>query len=536
MVRRTVTLAIGILLVSAAAASGATITVDAGSGDDAAPGTAGAPVRTIARAAALVTTGDTVEVRGGVYRETVTLTRKASGVTFRAAPGARPVVDGEGVRTFGIDVRGASGAVIDGFEVRDQTTTGIRIAKGEGNTVTGNVVHSIGPDSEARGIWLVQTAHNTVTRNVIYLVRKDGIRDWMSLDDRITSNRILLSHNGISFNSTTGAYAANNRMAHNQVGFVAKHVSHESVLGYWSLAQAHLSRFWHNTIEDSSETGIWLGSSDAPLDHLSVASNQLRGGGLSFVRDMPGLRGPHVKLDGNLYLRRGARPQSIYKEGWQREPAPVTDFGTYTDELGWDRHGWVGKVGAARRTAGADRGDAYGRQLGSDGVPAAPVTWSPIAMTPIDSSSTGSWATRKHLDEVADDNQTTYWMTDTAADEFVTLDLHGRQAFNTLIASVYRHYDKRNIHGYRFEVSDDGRAWRTIAEGANPDTAGSSLKYELDEPVSARYLRYTMVDTSCTSYEPRTACGEYFVVSDIAAGLLAPTRRRASTTSRGLLR
>ncbi|MGV9271133.1 RICIN domain-containing protein [Kitasatospora sp. NPDC003701] len=66
-------------------------------GDDAAPGTAGAPFRTIQRCADVAVAGDTCLIQAGTYRETVT--PRASGrpgapITFATAPGARVTVDG----------------------------------------------------------------------------------------------------------------------------------------------------------------------------------------------------------------------------------------------------------------------------------------------------------------------------------------------------------------------------------------------------------------------------------------------------------
>jgi hypothetical protein len=551
---------LGVLLTITAGASGATVHVDARTGSDRNNGREKKPVRTITRAAALARRGDEVSVRSGRYPEMVRLTRKSNGVVFRAAPGAHPIVDGERKLPYGFNARHTSNVRISGFEVRGQTVSGVQIQgtrnivrdmnihdvgingqnasqgiaiiRGAHNRVEGNRIHAIGPGFESRGIWLLQTRQAKVTRNVIYLVRKDGIRDWQSLDDRLTSNRIFLNHNGISFNQTTGAYAANNHLAYNQVGFVAKHVSSPPVLNYWSLPRGRLSRFWHNTIEHSNETGLWIGNSEEPLDHLNVANNVIRGGGYTFVRDVPSLRGPNVSVDGNMYVRLGSQPSAIYKAEWGREPPPLTSWSQYQKLVGWDSHGWLTNAGVRRRPEdGVNLHDRYKRQLGAQDVPGPAQGWQPITMTPIDSSSSGTWFTEKHLRDVVDGNSATYWLTGTAANEFITFDLHGRQTLDTLIATVHGHFDERNVHGYRFEVSDDRKKWRTIAKGANPDMAGSSLKYKLEKPVRARYLRYTMVDTSCISYAPRTSCGEYFVVPDIAAGLLSPGKRRRPKAS-----
>ena len=62
------------------------------SGSDTNPGTIGAPFRTIQRAANVAGTGSTVDIRGGVYRETVT--PRSSGVTFQAYNNENVEIDG----------------------------------------------------------------------------------------------------------------------------------------------------------------------------------------------------------------------------------------------------------------------------------------------------------------------------------------------------------------------------------------------------------------------------------------------------------
>ncbi|MET7280076.1 right-handed parallel beta-helix repeat-containing protein [Kribbella sp. NPDC005582] len=66
-------------------------------GNDGNAGTAAAPYRTISKCAAIALAGDTCEIAAGTYRETVTPPRSGTAtapITFRAAPGAHPVIDG----------------------------------------------------------------------------------------------------------------------------------------------------------------------------------------------------------------------------------------------------------------------------------------------------------------------------------------------------------------------------------------------------------------------------------------------------------
>ena len=81
-----------------ASAAGTTYYVDAVNGDDAAgDGSSGSPWKTIGKAAAVAQAGDTVKIRTGVYRETVTPANsgtEGAWITFEAEEGADVTVSG----------------------------------------------------------------------------------------------------------------------------------------------------------------------------------------------------------------------------------------------------------------------------------------------------------------------------------------------------------------------------------------------------------------------------------------------------------
>jgi hypothetical protein len=554
-------LAIALALASATAPA-ATFHV-APDGSDSASGQLGAPLRTIGRATSLARTGDIIEVAAGRYPEQVTLGTRQAGVQLRGvsdASGGRAVIAGDGTRQYGFYVGGATNASIEGFEITGQTESGvyargsgivvagnvihhigavgtadsegIRVVRGEHDVVLRNTIHHIGPGGEAAGVRLVQAREAQVDANTVYLVRKSGIRDWQGIDNAITSNRVFLGWVGISFNTSTGSLAANNYVYDNVEGFDAKHTSYSLVLDYWKLATPHWSRFIHNTVYRSTDASVWIAQSGEPMDYLQVADNIFQDAGTAYVRDAPALRGLHLVVDGNAYVR--ARPTTpFYKDGWSTPG--LTDWSAYVARLGWERNGLrldpqlnspaLGDLDYPQTspvTGSLPLDSAWGRQLGARGLPAADVVWTPYPMSAIDASSQGTYATRHNLPRTADDIQSTYWITATDHDEYVTYDFGQRRTFDHLVLTLFSHGDMRNPHGYRFEVSDDARDWRTILQGDNPDAWGSSYKYELPRRESGRYLRYTMVDTSCRSYTPRAGCGAYFVFSDLKAGLISP--------------
>jgi parallel beta-helix repeat protein len=528
-------------------------------GSDAAAGTSSAPFASIGKAVSLARAGDAVLVRPGRYEEQVSLHAKNSGITVRGMGATRPVVDGGGVRRYGFYNERANRVTIAGFEVSGQyeagiytlgeddviaenlvhhvgrsdvtTATGIRVVWGARAQVVRNTVHTVGPGGESMGIWLLQTRDATVDSNVIYLIRKEGVRDWMGLDNRISSNRVFLNWVGIAFNVSNGAVAENNYVYDNVEGFDAKHTAYKTVLDYWHTGP-HWSRFVRNTVFRSSEAGAWIAQSGNPLDYLELRANIFDGGGYTYIRDASKIRGPHVTVDANAYAPRSpSGPRFYYKEGWSSAPG-LAGWDAFVSSLKWETKGTVldpklrdpaaGDLDYAPSSPAEGRGRDLGQQLGARGLAPAPVRWTPYKMTPIASSSPGTWWTTKHLADTADGDQASYWLTSTDSNEFVTYDLGQPRAVDHVIVTLFSHFDVRNPRGYRFEASSDGTHWRTVLQGQNPDTEGSSYKYEFPR-TSARYFRYTMVDTSCNSYAPRTKCGAYFVLSDITVGALTNT-------------
>ena len=105
-------------------------------GNDANPGTQAAPWRTVQHAADTVRAGSTVNVRGGVYEELVTV--KSSGnatdgyITFRSYPGETAVLDAGHFSPAGrsaiLTIHDKSYVRIEGFEIRNFHTAEHRLA------------------------------------------------------------------------------------------------------------------------------------------------------------------------------------------------------------------------------------------------------------------------------------------------------------------------------------------------------------------------------------------------------------------------
>jgi parallel beta-helix repeat protein len=513
--------------VATAPATASAVTYSVGpNGNDANAGTAQEPFRTITRAAQVARTGDAVLVASGRYQETVQLRGRHTGVTFRGVGATRPLIDGGKVRARGFDNNGANRVTIENFEIAGQTQAGIftagsgnaivgnvvhhvgsplvresqgvRVNRGSGNRVARNTIHHIGPGAASVGIWLLESRDGLVEGNTVYLARKEGMRDWKGLDNTLRDNRSYLNWVGISLNTSTGSTVIDNLVYENVQGIVAKHTSYATVLRYWGLRVGKWTTVTHNTVLRSTDASLWIAQSEAPLDYLDVRENFFSGAGTAFLRDAPSLRGPNVKVDTNAYSSTDGRPNWLYKAGYRSTPG-VPGWGLVRSLLGWELNPPPADVGA--------RGLAEARPR-----------WKPYPMQAVDSSSKGTYYTRTHLDKTSDNDQSSYWLTAGNSNEYVTFDLGQRRTFNHLILTLHDGAeDLRYPRRVKFAVSTDGATWRTVHRAVNPDPNGAAHYYELRKAARARYLRYTMVDTHCTS---TGVCGEYFVVSDLEAGLL----------------
>lgn len=104
-------------------------------GDDSNPGTQSAPWRTVQHAADTARAGSTVNVRGGIYEELVTI--KSSGnaadgyITFRSSPGETAVLDAQHLvpngRSAILTIQDKSYVRIEGFEIRNFHTAEHRL-------------------------------------------------------------------------------------------------------------------------------------------------------------------------------------------------------------------------------------------------------------------------------------------------------------------------------------------------------------------------------------------------------------------------
>jgi parallel beta-helix repeat protein len=171
-------------------------------GDDAAAGSAGAPWRTIQRAADVVVAGDTVDAAAGEYAgfQVGASGTAAARIVFHAEPGAVVSTAGPVNRFHGINLEGSSYVTVEGFKVTGQVQAGIRSVEGTGVVIRGNV-------ADANGWWGILTGFsegvliegNTTSNSVV----EHGIYVGNSADSPVVRDNVVSGNrkSGIQINS-----------------------------------------------------------------------------------------------------------------------------------------------------------------------------------------------------------------------------------------------------------------------------------------------------------------------------------------------
>jgi parallel beta-helix repeat protein len=436
--------------------------------------------------------------------------------------------------------------------------------------ILNNQIHSIGPSGESMGIWLLYTQNIKMDGNTIYMVRKEGIRDWHGKNNIMTNNRAFLNWIGFETETAEATYIANNYAYNNVFGFTTKHPTGlDSGTGSCptkpdtydkdangNIDKSKWTRIWHNTAYNNTEAGIAIGMSEPQGDYIDVQDNIFASNGNAGTHNWPYDTCGHVVLDNNVYSRRAnGTPQYDYLAGWGTftelsttvadiSNIPYNDGVTTQDNWFWP--GWF-QAGSTQRklgyeakgqdynmtfkdalhsdldyntappNPGAALGDSFGSQIGARGLSASTVQWTQYPITAIAASINGPSNNFGNANRTTDDIDATYWWSSGASDpshnQWITYDLGSAKPIQQFVATVFAHYDNRNTQNYKFEVSNDNVSWQTVLAGTNPDPEGSSYKYQLAQPITARYVKYTMVDTFGSIYG--------FVFPDFEVGIIS---------------
>jgi parallel beta-helix repeat protein len=174
--------------------------------------------------------GDVIEVRTGVYKENVVITKD---ITLRGT--GLPVIDAG--RNGGGVVLSADGIDLEGFVVVNSSedfggimilsndtrvanntainnVVGIMLEDGSNNTLTENLI----ANNENTGLYLYFSNNNTIINNYIGFNLGDGINLWYSKDEAIEANTATNNAgNGIRFSFSTNNSVVNNDATNNSL-------------------------------------------------------------------------------------------------------------------------------------------------------------------------------------------------------------------------------------------------------------------------------------------------------------------------------
>lgn len=541
--------------------------------------------------------GDTLELAGGTYQPTSAIFVNKNNVTIQG-DGTYPICDfqfnqGAGfyhstpvhdVVIDGLDVRnvkatdnawgiGSTSQVHDceyrNCRIHDITTTnaslngnfncfGVRWGSGTNpysisnisynNKLTNCMIWNIGPGHESMGAFIAANWNTVIDGCVFHSIRKEGVRDFLSLDTVQKNSHAVLCWSGFAWNHSNRARIYNCVSAYNQIGYELKHTS--ALAAQWktpesgwasNLAPANAwSRLWHNTAWRNTHSAVEPGQGSNPLyDFADHRNNLFVQNGNADIHDFPDThappwRGHHVFFNGDGFI---GVDDWKYATGFSNSKPP--NFTTIaeiqsvignngTAEVGWETNGLTPalpsfpnetvlnlntsltslNLTAATHTGDQDGGSPYGSQLGGNpGAASAAgltVNYTEYPTTVQSVSSQGGSAAVN----LTDGNWGTYWWV-TAGAAFphnVVLDLGTANPLNRVILDVEEAPDARVPKKIRVETATALGTWTVQRDtqygwdAANnamsmPDSYGSNYKIGF-AGVSARYVRLTVLSNA----------------------------------------
>ena len=225
--------------------------------NDANPGTATQPFRTISRAARAVDPGDVVNVMSGTYAEAVEIVTSGTSslpITFIANGDVIVTAPNNDSRASVFKILGKTDIVISGFTVKNGQN-GIRVDKSRGG---------------------VPSQRITIKKNRISLSKSSGIRVAFSRNIIVDSNVVEKTnwggvHEMISVINTDGFVVKNNEVFNGH--FVINGVRKEGKEGIDIKDGSRNGQVLNNKVHDLQRLGIYLDAWDSLTQNIEVIGN-----------------------------------------------------------------------------------------------------------------------------------------------------------------------------------------------------------------------------------------------------------------------
>jgi len=241
-------------------------------GDDANPGTAARPWRTIQQAADTLAAGDAVYIRAGTYEERVRPQNSGESgklITYAAYPGEHPVIDGIQVE-LPADQAGL-------FEITDRSFI----------KVSGLKVINARTDRNSNGILVDRSADITIEKCSTYNTRSSGIGVWASRNVVVDGNEIELAGAGGDQESLSVAVTDNFEVKNNVLrGGGDKE-------GICLKDGSTNGQVYRNEVYGVSKVGIYVDAWDKTTGDIWIYQNIVHGttdgDGIALASEMGGL-------------------------------------------------------------------------------------------------------------------------------------------------------------------------------------------------------------------------------------------------------
>lgn len=250
-------------------------------GNDANPGTAAFPWRTIQKAANTLVAGDTVYIRTGVFPERVQPQNSGTAgayITYAADVGAVVTIDGTGISTpNGLDglfgVSGKSYLKISNLRITNSQGAGIRVDGSNNIVVERNYTYNT--VSSGIGVW--NSSAITVDGNEIVLANNDGSQENLTIgvtnSFQVRNNSIHDggpgTHGGESLGIKDGS--SNGLVYGNQVYHNTRRLG--ILVDAWDKHEYNIQIF-QNRVHDNTDYGISIGSeAGGLLENVQVYNN-----------------------------------------------------------------------------------------------------------------------------------------------------------------------------------------------------------------------------------------------------------------------
>lgn len=233
-------------------------------GNDSASGSFQAPWRTFSKAMTVIIPGDTLEVRGGTYAQSINPKAGTQGlpVTIIAAQGETPIISGSGTGS-GVNLVDKSYVIIDGLTITN-FNNGLELANSTGiiirNTILpGNKSFGIDGNTVVNSEFASNTVTDTGTETTGYsAININGLKNSLIHHNTVARSR----HNGIVI-----SYASDNNEIYNNTAYQNSCGNDQRFAGIAVEVDSEYNKIYNNLVYNNCHGGYVTNSPNNEIYH-----------------------------------------------------------------------------------------------------------------------------------------------------------------------------------------------------------------------------------------------------------------------------